>query len=216
MVDVAKLFEEPTLKQITTWARGVYENKDARDVVVAIAEAAKKEGKYTMAFENYVDLPDRIYVPVRAYARIAEEPIESVYLYENEAPNITVLTEETLCKGCDVAEGAQPGAVLVVNTKRTPQEISKFVKNLKAFDKLVTIDANALAMNVVTLAGAEGTTDVSGIGKGMGAALAGAVCKATGIVKLESLKGIIANLAALESGYNNAVVADVASLSVSA
>lgn len=216
MVDVAKLFEEPTLKQITTWARGVYENKDARDVVVAIAEAAKKEGKYTMAFENYVDLPDRIYVPVRAYARIAEEPIESKYLYENEAPNITVLTEETLVKGNAIEEGAQPGAVLVVNTKRTPAEIAKFIKALDAFEKIVTIDANALAMNVVTLAGAEGTTDVSGIGKGMGAALAGAVCKATGIVKLESLKGIVANTAALEAGYNNCVIADTASLSASA
>lgn len=216
MVDVAKLFEEPTLKQITTWARGVYENKDARDVVVAIAEAAKKEGKYTMAFENYVDLPDRIYVPVRAYARISSDPIESKYLYENEAPDIVVLTEETLVKGNPISEGAKPGSVLVVNTKRAPAEIAKFIKNVNAFEKIVTIDANALAMNVVTLAGAEGTTDVSGIGKGMGAALAGAVCKATDIVKLESLKGIVANTAALEAGYNNCVIVDTASLSASA
>lgn len=206
MVDVAKIFEEPTLKQITTWARGVYENKDARDVVVALAEAAKKEGKYTMAFENYVDLPDRIYVPVRAYGRISDEPIESKYLYENEAPNIVVLTEEGLAKGCPIDEGVVPGATLVVNTKRAPEEIAKFVCNMEPFAKIACIDANALAMNVVTLAGAEGTTDVSGIGKGMGAALAGAVCKATGIVKLESLKGIVANVIALEAGYNNAVI----------
>ena len=30
------LFAEPGLKQITVWARGVYENKEARDVVVAL------------------------------------------------------------------------------------------------------------------------------------------------------------------------------------
>ncbi|AKX94385.1 hypothetical protein MOTHE_c15920 [Moorella thermoacetica] len=40
------LFAEPNLKQITVWARGVVMNKDARDIVVALTEAAAKEGKY--------------------------------------------------------------------------------------------------------------------------------------------------------------------------
>ena len=56
-LDVKKLFEEPSLIQITTWARGVIENKDARDVVFALANAGSKEGKYVQAWENYVIFP---------------------------------------------------------------------------------------------------------------------------------------------------------------
>ena len=111
-------FKEPGMVEITTWARGVYENKEARDVTVVLTEAAKKEGKYVQSWENYVDLPDRIYVPVRAYGKISPNPIKTIYVYENFDPNIVVLTEETLVKGVDVLEGIQPGACLVINTDR--------------------------------------------------------------------------------------------------
>ena len=157
-VDVDKLFEEPGLVQITVWARGVYENKDARDVVVVLTEAAKLENKYVQAFENYVDLPDRIYVPVRAYARISPDPIDSKYVYENETPDITAITEETLVKGVEILEGMRPGGVLVVNTRRSPQEIAKFVKNLtlgkENLKYLATIDASSLAGATLTFYGA--------------------------------------------------------------
>ncbi|WP_227765388.1 oxalate oxidoreductase subunit delta [Zhaonella formicivorans] len=216
MTDVDKLFEEPGLKQVTTWARGVYENKDARDVVVALTEAARKEGKYVQAFENYVDLPDRIYVPVRAYARISTDPIESKYVYENDAPNLVVLTEETLVKGNPILEGMKPGGVLVVNTKRSPQEIAKFIKDFGNCETIATVDASSLATNIITLSGAEGATDASGIGAGLGAALAGAAVKASGIVDFNNLLEVVKNKAACQAGYNNVVIASVASLKASA
>ena len=107
------LFIEPGLQQVTVWARGVLMNKDARDIVVGLTEAAAKEGKHVQAWENYVDLPDRIYVPVRAYAKISTDPIESRYVYENDAPDVVVLVEETMVKGLAVLDGIKPGAVLV-------------------------------------------------------------------------------------------------------
>ncbi|WP_459999605.1 oxalate oxidoreductase subunit delta [Paradesulfitobacterium aromaticivorans] len=205
-----KLFEEPGLKQITVWARGVYENKEARDVVVALTEAAAKEGKYVQAWENYVDLPDRIYVPVRAYGKISDQPIESKYVYENETPDIVVLTEETLVKGVDILEGIRPGAVLVVNTKRPAEYLFKFIttgtENLKS---IITVDASSLAKSIITLSGAEGATDASGIGKGLGAPLAAAVVKATGIVSFENLLSIIANKQAAKTAYDKAQVVEV-------
>ncbi len=213
MVSSNKLFEEPGLKQITVWARGVYENKEARDVVVALTEAAAKEGKYVQAWENYVDLPDRIYVPVRAYGKISDQPIESKYVYENETPDIVVLTEETLVKGVDILAGIRPGAVLVVNTKRPPEYLFKFLKkgteNLKS---IITVDASSLAKSIITLSGAEGATDASGIGKGLGAPLAAAVVKATGIVEFENLLKIVANKQAAKSAYEKAQVAEVKTL----
>ncbi len=210
MVSSNKLFEEPGLKQITVWARGVYENKEARDVVVALTEAAAKEGKYVQAWENYVDLPDRIYVPVRAYGKISDQPIESKYVYENETPDIVVLTEETLVKGIDILEGIRPGAVLVVNTKRPAEYLFKFItKGTENLKSIITVDASSLAKSIITLSGAEGATDASGIGKGLGAPLAAAVVKATGIVTFENLLSIIANKQAAKTAYDKAQVVEV-------
>lgn len=196
------LFAEPNLKQITVWARGVIQNKDARDVAVGLAEAAVSEGKYVQAWENYVDLPDRINVPVRAYAKISSDPIISKYVYENDAPDIVVLTEETMVKGLDVLEGLKYKGVLVVNTKRSPKEIVSLLDDKGNLGMVVTVDANTISPAVQTLSGAEGATDATGIGLGIAAPLAGAIVKATEIVKMENLADIIANKKALRQGYD--------------
>lgn len=212
-VDIKKLFEEPTLRQVTTWARGVLQNKEARDVVVILTNAAwKADGKYVQAFENYVDLPDRIYVPVRAYARISDEPIESKFVYENEDPEIVVLTEETLVKGNYIAEGPSSGKTLVVNSKRSPKEIAKHIPKdqLAKFDKIVTIDAFGLAEAVITLDGAEGVYDKSGIGVGISAALVGALIKATEFVSYDAAIAQLSNKEAFKAGYEKAQIANAA------
>lgn len=207
------LFQESGLKQITVWARGVYQNKEARDVVVALTEAAALEGKFVQAWENYVDLPDRIYVPVRAYGKISDQEIESRYVYENEAPDIVALTEETLVKGVDILSGIKPGAVLVINTKRTPEYVFKFLKNgVENLGTIVTVDADSLAKSIITLSGAEGATDASGIGKGTGAVLAAAIVKATGIVKFDSLLQVVANKNAAKKAFEQATVVDAKTL----
>lgn len=214
-VDLKKLFEEPTLRQVTAWARGVLQNKEARDVVVILTNAAwKSEGKYVQAFENYVDLPDRIYVPVRAYARVSDEPIESKFIYENEDPEIVVLTEETLVKGNYLAEGPSGGKTLVVNTKRSPKEIAKFIPadQLAKFDKIVTVDAFGMAEAIITLDGAEGVYDKSGIGVGISAALVGAIVKATEFVSYDAAIAQVANKEAFKAGYEQCVIADAASV----
>jgi len=181
-------------------------NKDARDIVVALAEAAAREGKYVQAWENYVDLPDRVYVPVRAYARISTDPIESKYIYENETPDIIILVEETLVKGVPVLRGLRKGGVLVVNTRRSPEEILSFLGDTGNLETLVTVDASSLSTAVTTLSGAEGATDATGIGAGIAAPLAGAVVKATGIVSLENLAAVVKNPEAMRRGYELARV----------
>jgi hypothetical protein len=68
--------------QITVWARGVVQDKEGRDIANGVASAAGKDGKFTQAFDNYVDLPDRVNVPLRKYARISEEEIEERYQFK--------------------------------------------------------------------------------------------------------------------------------------
>lgn len=200
------LFAEPNLKQITVWARGVLQNKDARDVVVALTEAAAQEDKYVQAWENYVDLPDRVYVPVRAYAKISPDPIDSRYVYENDAPDVVVLMEETLVKNDKILKGLKEGGILVVNTRRSPEEILNFLVTKGNLGTVVTVDANSMSTAVVTLDGAEGATDATGIGAGISAPVAGAVVKASGIVKLENLEKVVKNPAAMRRGYNECQV----------
>ena len=86
--------------EITVWTRGVVKDKEGRDVANGIARAADREGKFTQAFDNYVDLPDRVNVPVRKYARISEDEIEMRYEYENDRPEVVVLVDEDYCVGC--------------------------------------------------------------------------------------------------------------------
>ncbi len=195
------LFAEPNLKQITVWTRGVLMNKEARDVVVALTEAAARENKYVQAWENYVDLPDRIFVPVRAYAKISTDPIISRYVYENDAPDIVVLMEETLVKNDKILKGLKYGGILVVNTRRSPEEIMKFLVTKGNLGMVVTVDANSISSAVVTLDGAEGATDGTGIGGGISAPVAGAVVKASGIVELDNLAAVVKNPAAMRRGY---------------
>lgn len=214
-IDIKALFAEPSLRQATCWARGVLQNKEARDVVVILTNAAwKADGKYVQAFENYVDLPDRIYVPVRAYARVSDEPIESKFVYENEDPEIVILTEETLVKGNYIAEGPSAGKTLVVNSKRSPAEIAKFIPadQIKFFDKIVTVDAFGMAEAIITLDGAEGVYDKSGIGVGISAALVGAVVKATEFVSYDAAIAQLANKEAFKTGYEKCQIADTASV----
>ena len=102
-----------SVKQITVWARGVIQDKEGRDISNGIAAAADFEGKFNQSFDNYVDLPDRVNVPLRKYARISDEEIEERYEYENEHPEIVILADATIVKGMNVLLGMPKGGTLV-------------------------------------------------------------------------------------------------------
>jgi 2-oxoacid:acceptor oxidoreductase gamma subunit (pyruvate/2-ketoisovalerate family) len=196
--------------EITVWTSGVVKDKEGRDVANALARAGQKEGKFVQAFDNYVDLPDRVNVPVRKYARISDEEIEMRYEYENHHPEVVVLVTDAIVKGMDVLRGMPKGGVLVVNTPRKPEQILKFVPNKELLKALVCVDADGIAgKSTVDFSGSEGGIDATALGAGVAAPLLGAVARATGLVKLESLEGVVANKSALKSGYEQAVVHNV-------
>jgi oxalate oxidoreductase subunit delta len=196
--------------EITVWTPGVIKDKEGRDVAYGLAQAAAKEGKVVQAFDNYVDLPDRVRVPIRKYARISDEEIEMRYEYENENPEVVVLIEAAIVKGMNVLRGMPKGGVLVVNTPRKPEQILKFVPNKELLKSVVCVDADGIAgASIVDFSGTEGGVDATKLGAGVAAPLLGAVAKATGLVKLESLEKVVANKAALKTGYEQAVVHNV-------
>jgi Pyruvate/2-oxoacid:ferredoxin oxidoreductase gamma subunit len=195
--------------EITVWATGVVQDKEGRDVCLVLTEAAFNEGKFTQAFDNYVDLPDRINVQVRKYARISDSVIENVFEYENHRPNIIGVCEATIMKGINVCKGIQGDGYLVINTTKDPEELLKYVpeKERKKLKAVATVDALGIAPEqLIDYSGSEGAEDVSAVGGGLGAAMAGAIAAVSGIVKKESVLGAASNRTAAKRGYDEVKV----------
>jgi len=189
--------------EITVWTRGVVMDKEARDVANAFAQAAKIEGKFIQAFDNYEDLPDRVLVTTRKYARISDEEIEMKYLYTNSHPDVVVIVEPTIIKGINVLKGMPEGGLLVINTNRPIDYMLKFIPNADVLGAIATVDADGISgIRTVDFSGSEGGVDAAGIGAGIAAPLLGAMAKATGMVKKESLAKIISDVSSMERGYN--------------
>ncbi len=189
--------------EITVWTRGVVMDKEARDVANAFAQAAKMEGKFVQAFDNYEDLPDRVLVTTRKYARISDEEIEMKYLYTNAHPDVVVIVEPTIVKGINILKGMPQGGLLLINTSRPIDYMLKFIPNADILGAIATVDADAISgVRTVDFSGSEGGVDAAGIGAGIAAPILGAMARVTGMAKKENLAKIIKDVSSLERGYN--------------
>ncbi len=189
--------------EITVWTRGVVMDKEARDVANAFAQAAKMEGKFVQAFDNYEDLPDRVLVTTRKYARISDEEIEMKYLYTNAHPDVVVIVEPTIVKGINVLKGMPQGGLLLINTNRPIDYMLKFIPNADILGAIATVDADGISgIRTVDFSGSEGGVDAAGLGAGIAAPILGAMARVTGMAKKESLAKIIKDVSSLERGYN--------------
>jgi len=189
--------------EITVWTRGVVMDKEARDITNAFAQAAKMEGKFVQAFDNYEDLPDRVLVTTRKYARISDEEIEMKYLYTNNHPDVVVIVEPTIVKGMNVLRGMPDGGLLIINTNRAIDYMLKFIPNADVLGAIATVDADGISgIRIVDFSGSEGGVDSVGLGAGIGAPILGAMARVTGMAKKESLAKIVSDVAAMERGYH--------------
>jgi Pyruvate/2-oxoacid:ferredoxin oxidoreductase gamma subunit len=191
------------VREITVWTRGVTMDKEARDVANAFAAAAKLEGKFVQAFDNYEDLPDRVLVTTRKYCRISDEEIEMKYLYTNAHPEVVVIVEPTIVKGINILRGMLEGGLLIINTNRPIDYMLQFIPNADLLGAIATVDADGISgVKTVDFSGSEGGVDTAGIGAGLSAPILGAMARVTGMVKKESLAKIVADVAGMERGYN--------------
>ncbi len=193
--------------ELTVWTRGVVMDKEARDVANAFVQAAKMEGKFVQAFDNYEDLPDRVLVTTRKYARISDEEIEMKYLYTNNHPDVVVVVEPTIVKGIDVLRGMPEGGLLLINTNRPIDYMLKFIPNADRLGAIATVDAEGISgIRTIDFSGSEGGVDAAGIGAGIAAPILGAMAKVTGMAKKENIARVIRDVAAMERGYNEVKV----------
>jgi oxalate oxidoreductase subunit delta len=188
--------------EITVWTRGVVMDKEARDVANAFAQAAKMQGKFVQAFDNYEDLPDRVLVTTRKYVRVSDEEIEMKYLYTNSHPDVVVIVEPTIVKGINVLKGMPEGGLLLINTNRPIDYMLQFIPNADVLGAIATVDADGISgIRTVDFSGSEGGVDASGLGAGIASPILGAMAKVTGMAKRENLAKIVSDVAALERGY---------------
>ena len=199
--------------ELTVWTRGIIMDKEGRDIVNSISASGKIEGKYTQAMENYVDNPDRTNAPTRKYCRVSDSVIENVLTYENDNPNIVVLVEQTMVKGWDYMKGMPPGGTLVINTHYSPDYMIRFVPEPERLAQLVCVDAAKLADHKwlyyrlgelgLDRLSTEGAAERSKlVAPDIAAPLIAAVVKTTGIVKMETIEPMIANIAAFRAALN--------------
>ncbi len=133
-----------------------------------VAQAAINEGKYAQAFPAFG--AERRGAPVVAFVRISSnEPIR--VRAEIAEPDVVVVLDPGLLRIVDVTSGLKANGILVVNTKKQPEQIrQEFNINWS----LATVDATKIAQELL------GVPVVN-------TSMVGALLKATEVVKLESL-----------------------------
>jgi len=196
--------------EVTIWCRGVIQDMEGRHLSLVLANAAAKGGKFVQAWDNYADLPDRVQVPLRKYCRFSEEEIEMRYLYENNNPSLVIVMDDTIVKGIDILRGAPKGAALVVNTKRSADEILELIPNKDVLSSIVTVDATSISggtgLESLDFLGSEGGVEAVSVGVALSAPLAGAATKVCDQFNLDNVVASAANKAGVKEGAKTAVV----------
>jgi len=121
-------------------ARG---GQGAKTAAALVAEVALAEGKYSQGFPEYG--PERMGAPIRGYTRIAERPIRihSAVYY----PDAVVVLDETLLETVDVAENLSDDGVVIVNTKKSPEEIKAKLSHQGG--GVYLLDASGIALDEI-------------------------------------------------------------------
>jgi pyruvate ferredoxin oxidoreductase gamma subunit len=135
-----------------------------------VAQAAISEGKFAQAFPSFG--PERRGAPVLAFVRIdSQEPIR--VRAEITEPDVVVVLDPGLLTIVNVVSGLKDNGLVIINTKKSFDEIASKLQ-LKAKARLAKLDATHIAREEL------GVTITN-------TTMVGALLKATGVVKLESL-----------------------------
>ena len=133
-----------------------------------VAQAAINEGNFAQAFPSFG--PERRGAPVQAFIRInSQEPIR-IRAGITE-PDVVVVLDPSLLRIANVTSGLKEDGMLVINTRKSFQAIES---EFQVKQKLATIDATKIAREEL------GIPIVN-------TSMVGALIRATGVVKLESL-----------------------------
>ena len=133
-----------------------------------VAQAAINEGQYAQAFPSFG--PERRGAPVMAFIRISsQQPIK--IRTEITEPDVVVVLDPSLLSIVNVTSGLKAGGMVIVNTRKPAEQIrEEFGIN----QTIATVNATKIARELL------GVTITN-------TTMIGALMKATGVVKLESV-----------------------------
>lgn len=133
-----------------------------------LAQAAISEGKYAQAFPSFG--PERRGAPVLAFVRISQnKPIK--VRAEITQPDVVVVLDPGLLSIVKVTAGLKPDGIVIINTKKSAEQIQK---EFGINSTIATVNATRIARETIGVPITNTT-------------MVGAVIKATGVVKAESL-----------------------------
>ena len=176
------------LKEIRIHGRGGQGSVTAADL---LAHAAFMEDKWVQAFPYFG--AERRGAPVKAFARISDEPIlvhSQVY-----TPDYVIVLDHAIYKVVNVTEGLKKDGIIVVNATKKPSEIG-----LEGW-RIATVDATGIALELNLLVAGLPVVNTS---------IVGAFANATGEVKLASVLKAINETWTGSAGEKNARAAELA------
>jgi 2-oxoacid:acceptor oxidoreductase gamma subunit (pyruvate/2-ketoisovalerate family) len=176
------------LREIRIHGRGGQGSVTAAQI---LAHAAFIEGKWVQAFPYFG--AERRGAPVKAFARISDEPIfvhSQIY-----HPDYVIVIDPVIYKIADVTEGLRKGGIVLINTIKKPSEIG-----MKGY-KVATVDATGIALELNLVVAGAPIVNTS---------ILGAFAKTTDEVKLESVLKAIKETWAGSAGEKNARAAELA------
>lgn len=179
---------EALLKEIRIHGRG---GQGAVTAAQLLAHAAFIEGRWVQAFPYFG--AERRGAPVKAFARISDEPIlvhSQVY-----NPDYVIVLAPKLREVVDVTEGLKKDGAIIINTRKRPEETG-----LKDW-RVATVDATGVALELDLLVAGLPVVNTS---------ILGAFAKATGEVKLESVLRVVKETWSGGIGEKNAKATELA------
>jgi len=177
------------LKEIRFHGRG---GQGAVTAAELLAKAVFNEGRYVQAFALFG--AERRGAPVKAFARIDDREILIRSQIYN--PDYVVVLDSGLLGIIDVTEGLKEGGLVLINTRKIPEEIQ-----LGRDYRLATVDATSIALELSLL--------VAGLPV-VNTAILGAFARATDEVELESVIYVIKEEWPGKVGVKNAYAAELA------
>jgi 2-oxoacid:acceptor oxidoreductase gamma subunit (pyruvate/2-ketoisovalerate family) len=157
-----------------------FHGRGGQGAVVAsqvFADAAFREGKDVQAFPYFG--VERRGAPVTAFTKIDTKKIRDKAMIYN--PDIVVVLEASLLQAVNVTEGLKNGGLVLINTEDTPENIAKIL----GIQNVATVGATKIALN--NKLGSKVQPIVN-------TAIVGALAKATGLVKIDSVVEAIMTL----------------------
>jgi pyruvate ferredoxin oxidoreductase gamma subunit len=134
-----------------------------------LALAAIEEGRFAQAFPSFG--PERRGAPVLVFNRVSEKGhIHARFSVIN--PDVVIILDPGLLSVTDVTSGLKEGGTVIINT---PKDIIDIKSDLQGPWKMAAVNATAIARETLGVPIVNTT-------------MLGAVVKATGLIKLESLE----------------------------